>query len=288
VKRCLVTGASGFLGGAVCRALAERWDVIGLGHRQGGAGIRQADLRDAGAVEELILRESPDAVVHLAAYRDPDFCESDAEEARRLNVDTTRNLCRALPDTVPLLYASTDYVFDGTAPPYHEEDAPTPLSIYGRTKLEGEQVVLERSRSLSLRFPVLVGAGDTLAGSGFIGQMIEAVRLREAVRLDDVHVRFPTWIRDVGEAIAWLLGREACGLYHFSGSEGATRYALTQWVAEILGCPSDHLSPAEGAESRAAARPLNSQLATDKLRKTGFTGFTPFAEVIRSVANAFP
>ena len=286
--RILVTGGSGFLGGAVVPRLAREHDVVGLAHTRSATALRRCDIRDADALRTVLDEVRPDAVVHLAAYRDPDFCETHPAETLRLNVAPTETLAEHLPDATRILFVSTDYAFDGMRPPYAETDEPAPVNRYGASKVASERAVLRRPGSLVLRVPLLVGAGPSLAQSGFIGQLVAAVRGSEPQAVDDVLVRFPTWIGDVAEAIAFLLARPADGIYHLSGPRGATRYAWTREVAEILGRDAGHCAPSATIIPRPAARPPDSQLADPRIHAAGFPPSTDFADVVRSVLRAFP
>ncbi len=283
MKRCVVTGASGFLGREVVRRLSAEYKVIGVGHTHAGPGMITLDLRDRDAVQGFLAETNPDVLVHLAACRDPDTCEQNPEETRRVNVDATQNLCDALAEGAPMIYASTDYAFDGLEPPFTEEDEPSPVNLYGKSKVEGEAAVRARANGCVLRMPLLVGAGTTLADSGFVGQMVDAIKSPQAQPVDDVLMRFPTWTRDVANAIAFLLGRGEASTVHISGLRGGTRYAWTTEVAELLGLPMDHLTPSTDVVERVATRPPNSQLSPLKLQNLGFDGFTDFRHVVTSV-----
>jgi dTDP-4-dehydrorhamnose reductase len=279
--KCLVTGATGFLGRAVTERLAGAHEVVAVGRRAPSGGIRQADLRDAAAFEALLREVRPDAAIHLAAYREPDFCEDHPEETRRLNVEPVRTLCRVLPPDAMLVAASTDYVFDGLRPPFVEESPRNPVNVYGLTKREAEDVALARPNSLVVRFPLLVGAGPSRAQSGFVAQIADALLDPKPQTLDDATIRRPTWIRDVAAAIAFLLERRAAGVVHVSGADAVTRYTGTLLGAGLLGVGTDHLRPSRTGVARRAARPPDSALATGRLRLMGGPAPTPFAEVLR-------
>jgi dTDP-4-dehydrorhamnose reductase len=94
-------------------------------------------------------QERPDAVLHLAANPQPDFCEEHPDEAKASNVDSTASLCAALPASVPLILASTDYVFDGSHPPYAEDAERRPVNVYGATKVAAEDLVRQRAGARS-------------------------------------------------------------------------------------------------------------------------------------------
>jgi dTDP-4-dehydrorhamnose reductase len=286
-RNILITGASGLLGSSLAARLEGSCNVTGTGFSQAGEGLFPVDLRDADALKGLLQEVNPDAVVHSAAYRDPDFCEENPEEAYRLNVAPTAQLCELLPESVPLLFISSDYVFDGVAAPYREEDERHPVNVYGRLKVQAEDLVLERGAGLVLRIPLLIGAGPTWESSGFIFKTLAQILDPIPSSLDHAGIRFPTWTNDVAEAVAHLLGIEAKGVYHYSSLEGGTKYEWAQELAELAGLAMEHSTPdPEGSASR-APRPGNTQLAVEKITRTGLSRFTPFRKVARSVLQQF-
>ncbi len=286
--KLLVTGATGFLGQEVVRRLEREHAVVPVGGRTAPLGGRAVDLRQPGAWGPLLEEVQPDVVVHLAAYREPDFCEDHPEETWRLNTECVRELVRTLPPDRRLIFISTDYVFDGEHPPYHEEDERRPVNLYGRSKAEAEDAVRSRAGSLIVRIPLLVGAGPTLDRSGFLWQIVHTLTTPRPSPVDAVLIRFPTWIRDVAEVIAFLLDHHAEGIVHYSGPDGLTRYQMTLIAAEILGRALDHIVPSTEVVPRRAARPKNSQLATERIRQLGFWQFTPFAQVVEAFIRQFP
>ena len=272
------------------RAVVQR---LGVDRHVHGVAFRQADrfaaldLRNPDEVAAYLRAHRPDAVVHLAAYRDPDFCEEHRDETWALNVRPLESFCEWLPPEVPLLFVSSDYVFDGNRPPFKEDDPVCPINVYGESKAAAERVVLQRPGATVLRVPLLVGAAASVETSGFIAQMWQAVREKTPRVEDHVIVRFPTWIRDVAEGIAFLLDHRASGCFHLSSLRGATRYEWMREFAELVGESADHLSPSTEIVPRRAARPLNSQLNSDRLRSIGFEHLTDFREVMRQVLAGF-
>ena len=286
-KTILITGASGLLGSSLTVRLESRYNVTGAGFSHVGEGLFPVDLRDAEALNALLQEVQPDVVVHSAAYRDPDFCEEHPEEAFRLNVAPATQLCELLPESVPLLFVSSDYVFDGTAPPYSEDDARNPVNEYGRLKVQAEDLVLQRDAGLVLRIPLLIGAGPTWESSGFIFKTLAQIQDPTPSSLDHAGIRFPTWTNDVAEAVAHLLGIEAQGVYHFSSLEGGTKYEWALELADLTGLSMEHITPIREGSTFVALRPRDTQLAVEKIRHTGFSRFTPFREVARSVLQQF-
>lgn len=286
-KRILVTGASGLLGRSLAARLEALGSVTGVGHSNPTGALVSADLREADALGTLLAETRPDIVVHSAAYRDPDFCEEHPEEALRLNLAPVERFCEQLPASVPLLFISSDYVFDGAAAPYREEDARNPVNEYGRLKVMAEDLVLRRERGLVLRIPLLIGAGPTWEGSGFISKTLAKIQDPSPSSLDDTGIRFPTWTEDVAVATSHLLKTGAEGIYHYSALEGGTKYEWARELADLTGLSMDHLAPDREGSSTRAARPGDTQLAVDKIRHTGLDRFTPFRQVAASVLELF-
>jgi len=286
-KKTLITGASGLLGRSLTARLDGTGDVTGVGISSSAGRLLQVDLRDSAAVKDLLDEVRPDAVIHGAAYRDPDFCEEHPEEAARLNVGPVRDFCALLPESVPFFFVSSDYVFNGGAAPYREEDARDPVNEYGRLKVEAEDLVLERTTGVVLRIPLLIGAGPTWENSGFVSKTLAQIQDPTPSRLDHVGIRFPTWIDDVAEAVAHLMSIEATGIYHYSSLAGGTKYDWARELADLAGLPMEHIIPVRDGSTTLATRPGDTQLAVDRIKLSGLTRFTPFRRVAQSILSQF-
>lgn len=284
---CAVVGGSGFLGIETVPQMQTSFQVVATSRRP-RAGYQSLDIRDHVAVQRFVDEAKPDAVVLLAAGRDPDVCEADPEETRRLNVAPAGFFAAALPPGVPLLFVSTDYVFDGQHPPYTESSPRHPVSMYGRSKMEAEDLVLARPGGVVLRVPLLIGWTHDPEQSGFFSHLLGDLRRRELLPLDHVLARYPTWTRDVGRAITTLLATRQSGVFHFSTAERLTRYQSALAMGEILGWPTDHLQPSHQIIPRKAQRPLDARLATDRWTSIGGPPATPFREVARQFLATFP
>ena len=283
----LITGASGLLGRSLTNRLESMGTIAGAAFTQVADRHFPIDLRDAGALRDLLKEAKPDVIVHCAAYRDPDFCEHHPEEAYRLNVAPVEQFCELLPVSVPLLFISSDYVFEGGAAPYLEEDERHPVNVYGRLKVTAEDLVLQREMGLVLRIPLLIGAGPTWESSGFIQKTLAKIQDPTPSSLDHAGIRFPTWTVDVAEAVAHLLEIEGRGIYHYSSLEGGTKYEWALELADLTGLSMEHITPDREGSATRARRPKNTQLAVEKIRDTGLSRFTPFRETVRSVLEGF-
>ncbi len=286
-KNILITGASGLLGRSLAARLDGMGNVSGTGFSNAAGRRFPVDLRDAEALKGLLKEVGPDVVVHCAAYRDPDFCEDHPEEAYRLNVAPVEMFCELLPESVPLLFISSDYVFEGVAAPYSEEDERHPVNEYGRLKVAAEDLVLQRGAGSALRIPLLIGAGPTWESSGFIFKTLAQIQDPSPSSLDHAGIRFPTWTIDVAEAVAHLLDIKGRGIYHYSSLEGGTKYEWALELANLAGVSMEHITPNREGSATRAVRPGNTQLAVEKIRRTGLSRFTPFREAVQSVLKGF-
>ncbi len=277
--KIIVTGASGLLGREVMSRLAGTFQVEGWGFTR-TAGLTRIDLLDQAAVEEAFRRFSPRAVVHCAAERRPDVMEQNPEQSTRLNVGATKQLAGLCADSgAVLVFISTDYVFDGTSPPYGEEARPNPLNLYGRSKVEGEEVVRTHApQHCILRLPILYGPTDDLGESAvtvLAGQLLNGGD--GELFFDDAAVRYPTHTRDAASALRLLIEREVRGTVHCSAEQAYTKYGMAVLMAGVLGVDTERIFP-DPKPCGGVRRPPNAHLDNTRLRRLGFHRYTPFGE----------
>ncbi len=184
-KRVLVTGATGLLGRAVVKEFASsgKWEVQGVGNTRAKGEILRVDLLDEDATSKIVESFKPDVILHAAAERRIDQCEKDPL-ARKLNVDVTRHLARlAKKHGAWLLFISTDYLFDGRAPPYSESSPLNPLNEYGRQKRDAGMAAREEDWGCGvLRVPLLYGDVEKLdesGASGLLAHLLDKVIARK-------------------------------------------------------------------------------------------------------------
>jgi dTDP-4-dehydrorhamnose reductase len=264
--RILVTGASGFLGPFVVEALrAGGHEVSTTGRRAGDA---QVDLLAAGMVGALCEALAPDFVCNLAAMSRLADCERDPAAARRTNALLPGELAARFGDR--LLHVSTDLVFDGRTGPYDEGAAVGPLSVYGATKAEGEDLVRQRGGRVA-RLPLLFGSDAQ--GRGASSSLRVALSRGERAALFTNEYRTPLHALDAARGIAELLTLRRCPqLVHLPGPERCSRWELGRRLCALHGLDADRLSPVECQDPLrprdvslagvwAASRSLNEMLA---------------------------
>jgi dTDP-4-dehydrorhamnose reductase len=253
----LVTGGNGLLG----RCLGGLDGVVALG--------RDAlDITDAASVGRAIERYRPSAIVNAAAMTDVDGCERDPEGALRANVEGPRLLaeaCRA--SGVRLVHVSTDFVFDGTKrEPYTQEDEPRPLSVYGRTKLGGEEAVRSiLPDAIVARTSWVFGVG----GRNFVSKIFDYAAKASTLRgITDMR-SVPTYAPDLAARLVELLDARASGTFHVTGAGEATWFDVARAALDEAGRDDVTLLPTTVAElGLPAPRPAYSLmrcLATPRL-----------------------
>ncbi|KAJ2488875.1 hypothetical protein IWW37_004461 [Coemansia sp. RSA 2050] len=282
--KVVVTGASGLLGRQVVLEAERRGHtVIGtaLGRAQPPKLVK-LDLNDATAVEKFLVTEEPQAIIHCAAEKRPDVAEKNQSATEQLNAVVPGQLARIAGDLGAFfVYISTDYVFDGTKPPYEVGDSPNPLNFYGRTKLAGERAVQGANPGAAiLRVPVLYGPAEYAAESA-INVLVDVIKKGAAAQMDAWQVRFPTCTVDVARVLLDLselsvgaVGEGVAGIFHFSASEKMTKYDMCRVFAGILGLEGhlQNLVPVTekpDSEQVAASRPDNTQLSIKALEEIG-------------------
>ncbi len=263
--RILVTGASGLVGGIVARLAAPKHEVLPF-DRAGLDVLKGDDVRRR--FEEFV----PEAVLHCAAYTDVDGAERAPEKGREINATGARVVAESAREVgALLLYVSTDYVFDGkSAAPYREEDPPRPLSIYGKSKLEGERAVAETCPESH----VIVRTGWLYGpGKGFVDWALERLRRSEELPLVEDQTGSPTSARELAGAMLTLVEGGHRGLFHFVNQGEASWLELGKAIAEELSLSAAPIRAIGAATlNRPAPRPRYSCLSVEHFeRSTGRT-----------------
>lgn len=263
--KVLLTGASGLLGRAFVRQFEESSELYATAFSRSAPPLHRLDLRCEEEVKSLVQSFRPQLIIHSAAERRPDICENDHAATDALNVASVQFLTEAAKVVgATLLYISTDYVFDGTSPPYGVNAPANPLNYYGKSKLAGENAALESGAKVCIfRVPILYGPVETLEESAvtLIARLLESCEER---KVDHWATRFPTHVDDVAAAVQGLAallerGERIPKTLHFSGDEALTKYEMSLIMAEACGCSSDHLIP-DSEATGSAPRPHNCQL----------------------------
>ncbi|MDD5203845.1 MAG: NAD(P)-dependent oxidoreductase [Desulfobacterales bacterium] len=275
MKRLLVTGVSGLLGWNICRnPLFQDWEIFGtcFGHQVSAPGITvlKKDLSDRKCIDFLFQELKPDAVIHAAAVSDPEYCEVHGPECSGLNVGASvrlAQLCRK--SSIPYVFTSSDLVFDGMNPPYREYDPVSPVSCYGRQKVDAEKGILEIYPDAAIcRMPLMFG----ISGSGLksVLPMIRAMREGAPLRLFVDEFRTPLHAGAAAAGIMMAL-QEVHGIIHIGGPDRVSRYGLGKLIAEVFGEKGAVLVPCrQGDVATSAPRPPDVSMDSSKAFDLGF------------------
>jgi dTDP-4-dehydrorhamnose reductase len=237
-----VTGANGMLGGEAVALLSGRHDVLALGlgpgrPPEGAYRWLEADLGEAGAVERAILDYGAQAVLHCGAVTDVDGCERDPDLAWRVNLGGTQQVaraCRAL--SARLVAVSTDYVFDGAAGPYGEDDVPNPKGVYARSKLAGEWAALDVAPDCAVARVAVVYSGRATARPTFATQVVEKLSRGEVVKaFDDQFTTTTLAASGAAMCVELLLESDYRGVIHASDETLLDRVDFARRVAARFG-----------------------------------------------------
>ena len=251
----LVTGANGQLGSELKQILGDKAQY---------ADVADLDITNTDAVIEFFAGKSFEAIINCAAYTAVDKAESDADIARKVNVDGPCNLAKT---GVPIVHISTDYVFDGKAyMPYAEADKTNPQSVYGVTKLESEKAVMENASScVIIRTAWLYSA----FGNNFVKTMRKLGAERESLNVIFDQIGTPTYARDLAQVIADILpqmyGRKE--IYHFSNEGVCSWYDFALEIMVLSGLKCNVLPIETKDYLTAAKRPHYSVLNKAKIKK---------------------
>ena len=258
--KVMIIGATGLLG----KALRHQW----TGTELMGTGSRDLDIRDAGAVRELIERNRPDWIVLAAAYTDVDGCESNSELAFAVNRDGAVNVasaCKAVG--AKLLFISSDYVFDGTKNlPYETDHQRNPQSVYGRTKAEAELRLLEILPDCCiLRTSWLYGVG----GKCFSDTILKFAATRPTLDVVNDQRGSPTYTVDLARVILTLCAKNAHGIVHASNNGNCTWFDFARQIIKSAGLKAEVRPVSSAQMARPAPRPAYSVLSATSLHRYG-------------------
>ena len=266
--RALIIGASGQVGGALAAGLAERGhQVVGTHHGQPQPGTLPLDLRDAAATERFMAEAEGDWVLCPAGLTHVDYCESHPDEAMAINRDAPAAAARAAAKRgAGFVYFSTEYVFDGEAGPYAEDDRVNPQSVYAVSKLEGERrVAAENPRAIVIRTTVVYG--PERQGKNFVYQVLRRARAGEPIRVPSDQRSSPTYNIDLAAATVELIERDFRGVLHVAGPTVLDRHAFALEVCRVFGLDAGHVEGITTASLRQPARrPLQAGLVIDRAR----------------------
>lgn len=263
--RALVTGVKGQLGHDVMNELAKR------GYEGVGVDVEEMDITDAAAVDRVIKESNVDSVVHCAAWTAVDAAEDNIAVCRKVNALGTENIAKVCKELdIPMIYFSTDYVFDGQGTRPWEPDDPVvePLNVYGLTKYEGEQAV---EKYLDKYYIVRIAWVFGVNGKNFIKTMLNLGKTHDSITVVNDQVGTPTYTYDLAKLVVDMLEKKEYGKYHVTNEGGyISWYDFAKEIFRQAGM-NVNVVPVSAEEYKAKAkRPSNSRMEKKKLDEHGF------------------
>ncbi len=283
MTRVLLTGANGQLGRDVVQA-GGTTDLIPLGRAE-------LDVTNGAQTLAKVKEIRPDVIIHTAAFTAVDDCESSERHAYDVNAAGTANVVAAAAQNASrLIYISTDYVFDGTKPtPYVEVDRPNPASVYGASKLAGENAVLELGGDgLIVRTSWVCG----VHGSNMVKTILRAAENHPMLTFVDDQIGKPTFTGDLAPVLLTLAEREDSGIMHVTNEGVVSWYEFCRDVLSAAGLDPERVQPCSTEElqpPRPAPRPANSVLDNTRFPKMGLPLLRhyrePLADAVRDLTS---
>ncbi len=266
--KILLFGKDGQVGSQLNKLLAAHDQLVAL-------DINELDLTDLQAVDAIVQKTSPDWVINAAAYTAVDRAETESELAETLNARAPAVMAKACAAIgASMLHYSTDYVFDGTATrPYVETDETNPKSVYGRTKLNGEQAVMQVLPAAVILRTAWVYARN---GSNFVNTMLNLSKKMKSIKVVEDQYGSPTLADDLASASIRIIEmintektNDVYGIYHATGSGKTNWSGFAQAVFKLKGFDDVHVQPIPSSDyPTPAARPAWSVLSNEKLKNT--------------------
>lgn len=269
-ERLLIIGGSGLLGSSIVRIAAQNFEVYATYYLHpvqiSDCTLVPLDIRDRDETLSLLGKIKPNIVIHTAALVDVDYCEEHPREAWLINAEGTENVALASKKAgAKLIYISTDSVFDGEKGMYTEADAPRPVNIYAKTKLEGEtriQHLLPDSLVIRTAFYSRSLPGRHSLAEWIITELKKGGTLR---MFTDVFFS-PIPADTLAEAMLEMYSKGLTGIYHVGGTERCSKYTFGLEIARIFGFDDSHIQPSTLVEAKLKApRPKDLSLNINKV-----------------------
>jgi dTDP-4-dehydrorhamnose reductase len=275
MKKILVTGSNGLLGQKLTDICLLDADVelvatsVGRNRHPSSSGYiyEEFDIRDAARLEELIEIYRPDAIINTAAMTNVDTCESERELCRELNVGAVEHLVKACErNNIHLVHLSTDFIFDGEDGPYSEDAEPNPLSYYGLTKLQAEDLLKASTcRWAILRTIIVYGLVSDMSRSNIVLWAKGALEKGEPINVVNDQWRMPTLAEDLAIACILAVKKEAQGVFNTSGKDLMSIIEIVERVADFYHLDKSLINPVSADTlNQTAKRPKKTGFILDK------------------------
>lgn len=237
--KILITGSTGLIGTRITELLGDKHTFIPLLQSE-------IDITDKSSVQHRLSTVDFDLLLHLAAYTNVDGAEKDKDVCRKINVDGTRNLFEACQEKkAKMIHISTDFVFDGKSSPYSEASIPNPISYYGLTKYEAEQVVKDNAMIVRLSYPYRKEFVDK---RDFVRTVKYLLEQGKTLQMVTDSLITPTFIDDMVYGLDYLFAHYSTEIFHLVGADSMSPFDAGKMVAKAFGLNEGLIHPTTYAE----------------------------------------
>ena len=271
--KILITGSNGMLGHDLIEVLKDKHELL-------LTTSKTLDITDGDSVMDFIVKSNPDIVINSAAYTDVDGCESNPDLAYNVNGEGVKNLALACREVdCPLVHISTDYVFNGQNDrPWVEDDEIGPISIYGKSKLKGEEHIKEiLEKYFIVRTAWLYGVN----GRNFPRTMLELAQNHSEITVVYDEVGTPTYTPDLAKGISELIETDYYGTYHLTNSGNCSWCEFARYIFEVADVDVNVIPVTASEFARPAPRPSYSVLENRNWVENGFEPLRNYKEAIK-------
>ena len=271
--KVLITGSNGMLGHDLIEVLKDRHELI-------LTTSKTLDITDKEHTIDFISESNPDIVINSAAYTDVDGCEENQDIAYAVNGEGVGNLALACKKIdCPLVHVSTDYVFNGKNDrPWVEDDEIGPISVYGKSKLKGEEAILETlDKFFIIRTAWLYG----INGKNFPKTMLELAENHPEITVVYDEVGTPTYTPDLAYGISQLIETDLYGIYHLTNSGSCSWCEFAKYIFEVAGKDVKIIPVTASEFARPAPRPHYSVLENRKWVENGFEPLRSYRDAVK-------
>lgn len=288
MKKVLITGSNGLLGQKLVKLISENPNYQLLATARGADRLgsddkykyAELDITDQASVDKLLSEFNPDFIIHTAAMTNVDQCESDREGCTLLNVEATRYLVEAAEkNNAFFIHLSTDFIFDGTKGPLLEEDVPNPISFYGQSKLDAENIVTaSKLRWAIVRTVLVYGIVKDMSRTNIVLWVKKSLEDKKTINVVDDQWRTPTLAEDLAMGCFLIMEKEATGVFNISGKDLLTPYEMAIQTADFFSLDKQYINKADSSTfTQPAKRPPRTGFIIEKAQTV--LGYQPHSFV---------
>jgi len=290
-KKVLITGAFGQLGNAVLKRFQDveilATDIFIPPLSSGSFSKEILDVTKSEDVVKVLKRFQPDVVLNLAAMTNVDGCEANPEVAEKINSGGVRNFLEVFGGM--FIQISSDYVFNGKAGPYDEEDIPDPINVYGRTKLDSDKFVMQYQNSWCIVRTNVVFDYSKYSDASFVKWVINSLQNNKQIRVVHDQWNNPTWTYALADILGVIVEKESVGLYHYGGAEQINRLEFAKTIAKVFHLDDSLITPITTASlNQIAPRPLKCGLKTHLIKSKLQVTTLPLEVSLKDIKSKLP